>query len=195
MIRGGMMETFIYLFALLFAVYADAQATTLRGRCVAVIDGDTVEVVIDQHQLLRIRVAWIDAPEIGQAFGNAAKQAMARLVFGREVELRPHVWDRYGRLVAMVIVDHTDAGLELVKQGLAWAYWRYLPEASADIQDSYRTAHETAQANRLGLWQDASPMAPWNFRKLERQQRASLPMPPTVSSKLTKLTKCQAYVA
>jgi endonuclease YncB( thermonuclease family) len=168
------MRTFLYLVALLLAVHANAQETAIHGRCVGVTDGDTIKVVIDQDQLLRIRVAWIDAPEMGQAFGQAAKQAMSRLVFGRQVELRPHTWDRYGRLVALVMVDGTDAGLELVKQGLAWAYERYLPEASPDIQDSYRAAHEAAQAHRLGLWQDASPMPPWDFRKVERQQRAQV---------------------
>ena len=42
------------------------------------------------------------------------------------------------RLVCMVFVDGKDAGLKLLKQGLAWAYEHYLPEATLDIQESYR---------------------------------------------------------
>jgi nuclease-like protein len=115
--------------------------------------------------LLRVRVAWIDAPESSQAFGQRAKQAMSALVFGKDVELRFHTVDRYGRLVCMVFVDGTDAGLELVKAGLAWAYSHYLPEASPEIQQSYMTAETVARSARLGLWQDDNPTPPWEYRK------------------------------
>jgi len=47
---------------------------------------------------------------------------MSALVFGKDMELRPHTIDRYGRLVAMVLVGNQDAGLELLKQGLCWVY-------------------------------------------------------------------------
>ena len=45
---------------------------------------------------------------------------MSELVFDKDVELRPHTIDPCGRLVARVIVDAQDAGLELLKQGLCW---------------------------------------------------------------------------
>jgi hypothetical protein len=64
--------------------------------------------------LLRIRVSWINAPELGQAFGRRAKQIMSALVFGKDVELHQHAIDRYGRTVAMVFVDGRDVGLELI---------------------------------------------------------------------------------
>jgi endonuclease YncB( thermonuclease family) len=106
---------------LLLATYTLAQ-DVIRGRCVAVSDGDTIKVLVTGRELLRIRVAWIDAPEMGQPFGRRAKQFMSALVFGKDVELHPHAIDRYGRTVAMVFVDGRDVGLELIKAGLAWAY-------------------------------------------------------------------------
>jgi endonuclease YncB( thermonuclease family) len=60
------------------------------------------------------------------------------LLFGKE--LRPHTIDRYGWLVARVLVDNQDAGFELLKQGLCWVYEQYMPEASPDIQASYQQA-------------------------------------------------------
>jgi micrococcal nuclease len=54
-----------------------------------------------------------------QPFGYRAKQAMSSLFFGRQVELKPHGINRYGRLVAMVYVEDTDAGLEMLKAGMA----------------------------------------------------------------------------
>ena len=41
----------------------------------------------------------------GQAFGQRTKQAMSELVLSKEVEFRPHTIDRYGRLVARVLVE------------------------------------------------------------------------------------------
>ena len=67
------------------------------------------------NQEIRVRIAFIDAPEKRQAFGQRAKQAMSGLVFGKEVELRPHTIDRYGRLIARVFVGNQDAGIELLK--------------------------------------------------------------------------------
>lgn len=159
---------------LLLAANASAQ-DVIHGRVVGVTDGDTIKVLTAEKQLLRIRVAWIDAPESSQAFGQGAKQAMSALVFGKDVELRFHTVDRYGRLVCMVFSGGTDAGLELIKEGLAWKFDRYLPEASPAIQQSYTAAEAAARAERIGLWADADPQPPWEFRKTERGQKAAMP--------------------
>jgi endonuclease YncB( thermonuclease family) len=158
---------------LLLAVHALAQ-DVIHGRVTAVNDGDTIKVLTAEKQLLRVRVAWIDAPESSQAFGQRAKQAMSVLVFGKDVELRFHTVDRYGRLVCMVFVDGTDAGLELIKEGFAWAYAKYLPEASLDIQQSYTAAEAAARAQAIGLWSDADPQPPWEFRHSGERAASSL---------------------
>ena len=83
---------------LFLSLSALAQESVWHGRVVGVTDGDTIRVLTPGNQQNRIRLAFIDAPEKGQAFGQRAKQAMSELVFGKEVELRPHTTDRYGRL-------------------------------------------------------------------------------------------------
>jgi endonuclease YncB( thermonuclease family) len=158
---------------LLLTVHALAQ-DVIHGRVTAVNDGDTIKVLTAEKQLLRVRVAWIDAPESSQAFGQRAKQAMSALVFGKDVELRFHTVDRYGRLICMVLVDGTDAGLELIREGFAWAYAKYLPEASLDIQRSYTAAEAAARARSIGLWADPDPVPPWQYRKTEHEQPAAL---------------------
>jgi endonuclease YncB( thermonuclease family) len=169
----------LYLFALLLlAPQLFGQQQIERGRVVGISDGDTISVLTTDKQLLRIRVAWIDAPEMGQAFGYRAKQAMSELVFGKEVELRPHTIDRYGRTVAMVFVDGRDVGLELIKEGLAWAYDHYLPEASPEIQAQYPAAETAARGSQLGLWVDSNPLPPWEYRKAKREQRAQARLQP-----------------
>src|SRR5262249_28402496 len=121
-----------------------ASELIIPARVIGVFNGDTIRVLKGSNQQLRIRLAWIDAPEKGQAFSSKAKVVLSDLVFGREVELHVHGTDSYGRLVCLVFLDGTDAGLELLKAGLAWAYELYLPEAPADVQYSYRDAQRTA---------------------------------------------------
>jgi endonuclease YncB( thermonuclease family) len=70
----------------------------------------------------------------------------------------------------MVFVDGSDAGLELIKEGLAWKFDRYLPEASPDIQQSCTASEATARTTRIGLWVDADPQPPWRYRKREKER-------------------------
>ena len=127
-------------------------------------DGDSITLLTAGNSQIKIRVAFLDAPELNQAFGYRAKQAMSELVFGKDIATYPHTIDRYGRTVAAVYVDGIDAGLELLRQGLAWVYTRYLPEAAADIQASYQQAEDEARAQRLGFWIHPSPIEPWVWR-------------------------------
>ena len=53
-----------------------------------------------------------------------------------------------------------------------WAYAKYLPEASVETQQSHTAAEAAARAARIGLWADADPQPPWEYRKIEKEQRA-----------------------
>src|SRR5215469_6348619 len=149
--------------------YLGLEQAPVPGRCVGVVDGDTIRVLNAERQQIRVRIAFIDAPEKGQPFAQAAKAAMSELVFDKDVELLPHSVDRYGRLVARVIVDGQDAGLELLKAGLGWAYDKYIGRARIDIEAGYRAAQAVAQSRKLGLWQEPDPVAPWEWRKGEKE--------------------------
>jgi micrococcal nuclease len=81
------------------------QETVVHGRVVSVTECDTLKILVAGKELLRVRIAFCDAPEKRQAFGTRAKQAMSELAFGKEIELQKHAIDRYGRTVAQVFVD------------------------------------------------------------------------------------------
>jgi endonuclease YncB( thermonuclease family) len=146
------------------------ERVSIHGRITGIVDGDTINVRILGKRQIRVRIAFIDAPEEGQAFGWRAKQAMSEMVFGKDVKLRPHTIDRYRRLVARVLVDNQDAGFELLKQVLCWVYKRYLQEASLDIQASYQQAQAVAREQKFGLWSDPFPVPPWDWRKGEKER-------------------------
>ena len=56
-----------------------SQLPTSPEELWGVLDGDTIEVLHDQHPE-RIRLSGIDCPEKHQAFGKRAKQAASELV-------------------------------------------------------------------------------------------------------------------
>jgi endonuclease YncB( thermonuclease family) len=65
-----------------------------------------------------------------------------------------------------VYIDGVDAGLQMLQQGLAWCFTRYLPEAGADIQANYRQAETEAWEQQRGLWSDTqAPVPPWEYRR------------------------------
>lgn len=160
--------------ALLVVVAAALQ--TFSAHVVGVHDGDTI-TVIQGRQQTRIRLEGIDAPELGQAFGQAAKRRTATLVFARDVVIRPKELDRHGRLVARVVVDREDVSLVLVQDGLAWHFKRY----SGD--EALARAEDQARRGRRGLWQEPNPIPPWDFRR--RRSETSPDASSTVPSRST----------
>lgn len=69
----------------------------------------------------RVRLLGIDTPERGECHFGTASDRMAELVLHREVTLTRdrRDSDRYGRLLRYVDVDGVDAGLTLIREGLA----------------------------------------------------------------------------
>jgi micrococcal nuclease len=159
----------IALLGLWLAVIAPAsQAESLSGRIVGVIDGDTVDLLTESKQLVRVRLAGIDAPERRQPFGSVAKKVLSELVFSKTALLEGEKKDRYGRLVAKVIVGGQDANLRLVRLGYAWHFEKYQSEQTAEDRRLYDAAQGAAMKERLGLWRDPEPVAPWDFRASRR---------------------------
>jgi len=140
-------------------------ASTLQGRVVGIADGDTVTVLDASNIQWKIRLMGIDAPEKKQAFGNRSKQYLSDLVYNKQVTVEYSKKDRYGRTVGKVVVDGVDANFEQVKAGMAWHYKKYQNEQTDDDRLRYAQAEERARAEKRGLWIDAEPTPPWDFRK------------------------------
>ena len=124
------------------------------------VDGDTVWVTISaSQQTLKVRIEGIDAPEICQAGGVDAKNALKTHVLGQSVVLTSGAHDDYGRTVGKLYLQGEDVGRWLVASGHAWVYsYRHKkgPYANELIQ---------AQAGRRGAFSDALAEEPRLFRK------------------------------
>jgi len=141
-----------------------SQAAALEGKVIRILDGDTIEILDAETTPHKVRLAGIDAPEKGQAFGSVAKRHLASLVFGRVVEVESHKRDKYRRVVGKIVYDGQDMNLEMVSAGYAWWYRKYSGEQSSADRRRYEEAEAFARAERVGLWADKAPMAPWEWR-------------------------------
>ena len=141
-----------------------ASGHTIEGRIVGVHDGDTITLLDAAHRQHKIRLDGIDAPERGQPFGRASKQHLAELLANREAVAECSKTDRYGRKVCRVLVGVADAGLEQIRAGLAWFFRRYAKELPPDRREQYAEMETAAKAERRGLWADAEPTPPWDWR-------------------------------
>ncbi len=91
-----------------------ARLDRLTGKVVAVADGDTLTLLVDQKEI-RIRVSGIDCPERGQPFGTRAKKFTGDHAFGQLVTVNVLDHDRYGRTIGRVALpDGTDLSKLLV---------------------------------------------------------------------------------
>ncbi|SFM82217.1 thermonuclease family protein [Nitrosomonas communis] len=130
------------------------------GRVVGVSDGDTITILDDRKQKIKVRLAEIDTPESAQPYGSRAKQELSRLVYGKTVSVKVQDTDRYGRKVGRVYTDDIDANAEMVRLGAAWAYRKY-----ASDQNLY-ALERRARQNRAGLWSlEAQQVPPWEWWK------------------------------
>jgi endonuclease YncB( thermonuclease family) len=157
-----MKRTLAATFTVAFSCSALADFT---GKVVAVADGDTITVLDTQNQQHKIRLAGIDAPEKKQSFGQTSKKRLSDLVFDRNVTLDCGKIDKYRREVCVVMIDGMDANRAQVAAGMAWWYRKYQKEQTARHRADYEAAEASARVDRIGLWQDADPVAPWDFRR------------------------------
>ena len=157
------------LFALLLLLIGCAiNAATLQGKVVSVADGDTITVLDANNTQHKIRLQGIDAPEKAQAFGQKSKQALHQLVHSKQVTIEFQEKDKYGRTVGKVLLNGNDICLAQIKLGMAWHYKQYESEQSKEDRAQYSQTEQDAKDRKVGLWNDKTPIPPWEFRRQEK---------------------------
>ncbi len=138
-----------------------AIAETLYGRVVGVSDGDTITVLVEKEKRpIKVRLAEIDTPESKQPWGRKAKEALSRLVFGKNVRVETQTTDRYKRAVAHVYRDDLWVNAKMVEDGHAWVYRHY------SKNPTLLRLEAEARAAKRGLWSlpESERMPPWEWR-------------------------------
>lgn len=138
----------------------------LPAKVVAYASGTAFSVLGPDEKLRRIKLVGVDAPERRQRFAPEARRLAAEWLGGKPVEIAVHGTDGEGRVFGRVVVDGRDVALALIDAGLAWcdpADDRLLADS---LRSEYAGACAKARSQRMGLWQDAHPVPPWEYRRL-----------------------------
>jgi endonuclease YncB( thermonuclease family) len=154
-----MMASMIIVFSSLVALPLSAAASAdeiIRAKAVSIVDGDSISAVINQ-ELVRVRLAGVDAPEGSQPFAIDSRQSLHELCFWVEAELSSISKDYYGRMLAKVKCNGVNVNAEQVRRGMAWV-------ADQSVEDRELVQlQEEARAAKRGLWSYESPVPPWEW--------------------------------
>jgi len=158
------MKKLIPILGLWLLLVIPAVAHAEQFRVVAVSDGDTLTIEpLEGGDRAKVRLHGIDAPELRQPYGEAAKAFTLNTTLFKEIEVRPEPQgtDRYGRIVAIVEIPGVGILQELLLEaGLAWVYPAYCRDCG-----TWETIQEQARQLRKGLWRDENQVEPWEWRK------------------------------
>lgn len=144
----------------LFAGSVVQAQTSFFGVVLQVADGDTLWVQSDgRGRTHKLRIEGIDAPEICQPGGEAARNRLAQQVMNKHVEVTVKRRDIYGRRLAVLRLGGNDVGAQMVLSGHAWSYrWHR-------SVGPYAAEEAVARQSRLGLFSDGEPEEPRAFRR------------------------------
>ena len=133
-----------------------ATAQVVWWRCVGVADGDTATCLDTNGRQQKIRLAGIDAPEVGQPYGPTAREVLAEQIFGKLIAVSVLGRDPDGRAICQVSYNGRDISRLLVTEGAAWAD----PTTGSSLSGD----QEQARTGKRGLWATDNPVPPWEYR-------------------------------
>lgn len=136
---------------------AEAQLE-LEGRVVAIIDGDSIKFSTGDD-ILRVELAGIDAPEIGQSFSDTSIFYLKDLIDGRHVRIEVLGTNDYGDIIGEVFLNQLPINRLMLTEGYAWATRGKFRNRSWDSLESL------ARNKRMGLWRMDNPVPPWSYRE------------------------------
>lgn len=142
---------------MLFLVLVALSLLAHPAKVIKISDGDTITILTQQHEQIKVRLYGIDAPELKQPYGKKSKQFLANLIAGKVVEVDENGKDRYKRTIGTIYLDGKDINAQMVANGYAWAYRKF--------SKKYTAQESKAKSQKLGLWQDKEPIPPWEGRK------------------------------
>ncbi|MBA4193748.1 MAG: nuclease [Comamonadaceae bacterium] len=151
----------------LMATTAWAGSEPYAARVTRVPDGDTIWVKpLAGGPYRKLRLLGIDAPEICQDGGEAARDSLARRLLERVVQVDERGDDVYGRGLARIELEGEDLNAWLVQRGLAWA--------SGGGRKGYTRLQAQARQAQRGVFARPGAEPPRDFRR----RHGPCPMPP-----------------
>lgn len=132
-------------------------------------DGDTLRVRSSKGEILKVRFACIDAPELKQPMGEESRNHLRSLVNrgGNKVKVQAITVDRYGRTVAQLWNNYGLIQSQMAIAGMAYGYDQY--KKDCPNWEAIESTQAQAQEAKLGVWRlPDGGQRPWDYRKSNR---------------------------
>src|SRR5215212_2461570 len=169
------MKIFIVVLAIAASGFlSEVQASSLFGRVIEVNSGDVI-TVSNLNRPVRIKLLGVDAPEMGQTFGDVAKKHLSALVYDKSVVVEYSGISADGSVAGRVLLNGTDIGAQMIRDGAAWFDPNNLSRLSATDREVYQQSEQAARSERRGLWEAENPMAPWEFIRARSVENNPVP--------------------
>lgn len=136
----------------------DSKVNIIKGIITHVSDGDTVILTDEDGEKYKVRLNGIDAPEMGQSYGEESKAFLESLVLDKVVEVDEIGVDQYKRVLGVLSVEGKDVNKAMLENGMAWQY-KY------NKDQSYRDLMDKARRQKINLWSDPNAQDPHTWRK------------------------------
>ncbi|MDH5476109.1 MAG: thermonuclease family protein [Cyclobacteriaceae bacterium] len=125
-----------------------------------VIDGNTLEILTESNETFEVMFKDVDSPELGQLFGDEAKEFTKKLLLKKKVTVEMKGKDMWGnRLAGITLKNGNNAEVELLKAGYAWH--NILKSTNNELP----VIEQNSKEKRIGLWASDNPTAPWVYRR------------------------------
>ena len=151
-----------YLICIFLLIPFTSFADQYRAKVIKVIDGDTIWVK-SKNKHIKIRLSYIDAPELKQVYGVRSKNFLSKLILDKEVEVSTSKKDRYNRHLGEIYIHNDNESVfvnaKMVKSGNAWIYKSYRKNSYLNNLENY------ARIKKIGLWSEETPVEPWIYRR------------------------------
>ena len=135
----------------------------LRGYVVLAGDGDTISVMSREHKGYMIRLAGVNAPELGQCYGIKAQKYAQKQVGRKNVRVKAdltHPLDKnskqkYPRIFGYIYYKNgTNFNVELVRKGYAKLY--FYKGKQPKLYRALKKAEDEAKVAQRGIWNPKS---------------------------------------
>lgn len=147
---------------LLLIICSPSYADQYEGRVIKVIDGDTIWVKTNNKHI-KIRLSYIDAPELKQTYGVRSKNFLTNLILDKNVQINANKKDRYNRHLGEVYIHSVNESVfvnaKMLKSGNAWIYLKHRDNSYLKNLENY------ARIKKIGLWSEETPVEPWIYRR------------------------------
>ncbi|MFN5467503.1 MAG: thermonuclease family protein [Pirellulaceae bacterium] len=142
-----------------------SDAKTIQGKVIKVIDGDSIVIQDDKEHSIEVQLEGLDAPEFQQPFGKESKELLSEKLLKKDVSIQWEKEDNYKRKLGWVFHEDRNINLWMIEKGAAWHYAQYNKE------ESFSNAQQVAKKAKLGLWDEAMPQPPWDYRRANRSNK------------------------